>query len=136
VFATSLEDAEKFRLFYGAPAPKLGRCPNGYDDEELGPVVLARRQGARRPEGRPKLLFMGSAHRPNVEAARFLVTLAKDLPECDVLVAGGISDALALCDVPSNFFALGPFDAARKLDLLKEADVFLNPVVQGSGTSL
>jgi glycosyltransferase involved in cell wall biosynthesis len=45
VFTTSAENLDKFRLFYGAPPAKLGLCPNGFDPEELAPVVLNR--GAR-----------------------------------------------------------------------------------------
>src|ERR1700730_5927593 len=136
VFASSPDDAEKFRLFYGVPAAKVGSCPHGYDDGELGPVARARQRGERKPEVRPKLLFMGSAHHPNVDAARFLATLAEVLPECDIMVAGGVSGALAGLNVPSNFLTLGPFDSASKLALLEEADVFVNPVALGSGTSL
>jgi len=135
VFATSTEDAEKFRLFYGVSSAKLGFCPNGYDDAEIARVAQARRQRTRETGSRPKLLFMGSAHHPNVEAAQFLTTLAEQLPECDIQVAGSVSGAVTETP-PPNLLALGPFDSAMKLALLERADVFLNPVVLGSGTSL
>ena len=168
VLATSAADAEKFRLFYGVPAERLALCPNGFDAAELEPVARARISQAGRQrddqivaaeiadaraaashEGgpsvagavrRPKLLFTGSAHPPNVEAARFLAKLAAALPECDVVLAGSVSSALegsaAPGSLPANLLRLGPFEPATKQRLLIDADLFLNPVTLGSGTSL
>jgi glycosyltransferase involved in cell wall biosynthesis len=135
VFATSSVDAEKFRLFYGVCAAKLGLCPNGYDEDEIWPVAGQRRQTKRQGSARPKLLFIGSAHYPNVEAGRWLAGLAKSLPECDIVVAGSVSGTLG-ADLPSNLQTLGRVGPQQKLNLFAEADLFLNPVVLGSGTSL
>lgn len=147
VFATCQSDCEKFRLFYGVPAERLALCPNGFDAAELEPVARGRARGmiqwlapATSARARPRLLFMGSAHPPNVEAARFLVGLAASLPECDVVLAGSVCAALeasiAADALPANLVRLGPVDPAIKQRLLSEADVFLNPVTLGSGTSL
>ena len=136
VFATSQADLEKFRLFYGVPAARLGLCPNGYDEDELRPVSLSRNAGKQRLADRPQLLFTGSQHHPNVEAATWLAHLAHELPECDVVVAGGVSRVLKASQQLPNFHCLGSFDAARKLALLEQADLYLNPVILGSGTSL
>ena len=137
VFATSDSDAEKFRLFYGAHRDQISLCPNGVDEPELAPVVASRRQRVR-PLGQPAtLLFLGSAHHPNVEAARWLVELAAEFPDCRLVLAGGLCGAIS-ADVllPPNLVLAGPLDAAAKRRLLGEADLFLNPVVLGSGTSL
>ncbi len=167
VLATSAEDAEKFRLFYGVPAERLAICPNGFDAAELEPVAHARASGLGRRPGRsaateiaeipasvgheawlpavspvrrPRLLFTGSAHPPNVEAAHFLATLAAALPECDVVLAGSVGSALeasaAPGSLPANLIRLGPFDPATKQRLLIDADLFVNSVTLGSGTSL
>ncbi|MGO9991006.1 MAG: glycosyltransferase [Steroidobacteraceae bacterium] len=136
VFATSRTDAEKFRLFYGASASKLGVCPNGFDEFELQPIVAARAENHSASSRRPRLLFTGSGHPPNVEAANFILHLASELPECDVVLAGGLCSVFAKDPLPSNVELYGAFDADGKFKLLREADLFLNPVVLGSGTSL
>ena len=136
VYATSTADAEKFRLFYGAQAAKIEVCPNGFDHMELAPVVAARDASSAKSNARPRLLFTGSGHHPNVEGAEFLITTASELSDCDILLAGGLCGAFSNRQLPANVILLGPFDQATKLQLLTEADLFLNPVVLGSGTSL
>jgi glycosyltransferase involved in cell wall biosynthesis len=142
VFATSAADAEKFRLLYHVPPNRLACCPNGYDPEELEPIAKVRAQANLRADRpgyqriRPKLLFTGSAHYPNVEAARFLIEMAPQLPQCDLIIAGGVSNMLRETELPSNVAARGPYDEAEKRALLGSADLFLNPVMLGSGTSL
>ncbi len=136
VFATAQADLDKFRLFYGVPSTKLGLCPNGFDETELTTVTF-RRDSRRAPEGgRPRLLFFGSAHHPNVKTANALITMAPALKNFDLVIADGISQAIASPSLPDNVLVHGPFDEATKLSLLVEADLFLNPVVLGSGTSL
>jgi glycosyltransferase involved in cell wall biosynthesis len=135
VFATSEADATKFRLFYGIGEEKLALCPNGFDDAELKDIAKARAR-TRKANSRPKLLFMGSGHPPNVEAAGFMVELASALPHCDIILAGGVASAMAGKPVPLNVTLFGPFDDAAKRRLMTEADIFLNPVTLGSGTSL
>lgn len=135
VFATSEADAKKFRLFYDAHPGRLSICPNGFDEAELRRIAEARRSASRKND-RPKLLFMGSAHHPNVEAALFLTEIAEEISYCDIILAGGVSNALTGRKLPSNIVLFGHFDAADKIRLLTEADLFVNPVTLGSGTSL
>jgi glycosyltransferase involved in cell wall biosynthesis len=136
VFATSEDDAEKFRLFYGVAPAKLSICPNGFDEEELAAVVARRRDRSEAPRRRARLLFLGSAHAPNLVATALLLRLAPALPECDFVIAGGVAKAVDREKLPTNVSLVDSFDANQKRDLLSEADIFLNPIVQGSGTSL
>jgi glycosyltransferase involved in cell wall biosynthesis len=136
VFATSRADTEKFRLFYGAGSGKLAICPNGVDAQELQSIFEIRTAKNPVMASRPRILFTGSGHYPNVEAARFLLRLATELPECDLVLAGGLCSSLSADVCPANVKLSGPFSDAEKRKLLTEADLFLNPVVLGSGTSL
>lgn len=136
VFATSASDAEKFRLFYGADEAKLGICPNGLDPQELVPIASARAQRAPDRSGPLKLLFFGSAHQPNVEAGNFLIQMAPSLPDCELVLAGGLCGPLAGKSLPASVSLAGRVGSSEKLRLLSEADVFVNPPVLGSGTSL
>jgi glycosyltransferase involved in cell wall biosynthesis len=136
VFAASLEDGEIFRVFHGLERERLAYCPNGYSEDEMAPLRTAR-QARRLPHGsRAKLLFIGSQHPPNVEAATWLLELASGLPECDIQIAGAAATKLAAASAPANVTIVGAFDAARKKALIETAEIFLNPVTEGSGTSL
>ncbi len=134
VLATSADDADKFRLIHGVPPERLAVCPNGFDEAEFAEAAALR--SAPSAPRRPRLLFFGSTHKPNVEAAQFLLDLAPGLPTCDVVLAGTVCHALRGATVPDNVIVHGPFDRLGKRRLLGEADIFLNPVVTGSGTSL
>jgi len=137
-FAASADDAKIFRLLYGAQNPLT--CPNGFSDAEIGEIAAARAAAPGRApgaaDGRATLLFTGSAHPPNVEAADSLLALARYMPDCRFVLAGGVCAAIAQKPRPDNVDLFGPFTAQRKQALLREADLYLNPVVLGSGSSL
>ena len=136
VFAASPDDMEIFRLLYGVPPEKLALCPNGFDPAEYDEVDELRAKAAAGEERRTRLLFTGSQHQPNVEAADYLIRLADELPECDLIVAGGVCSALADRVPPPNLTFFGYFDPRQKLQLLANADLYVNPVMLGSGTSI
>ena len=136
VFATSEADAEIFRLLYGAAPEKLFLCPNGYSEEEIGEVAALRTVAARDGQKPPALLFTGSGHHPNVEAAERLLALARHLPECRFIVAGGVCGAIESQPRSENVELFGRFTPKQKQELLAGADLYINPVVLGSGTSL
>ncbi len=66
----------------------------------------------------------------------FLLDLAAELSDCDVTIAGGVSQSLQRLDVPENLRLFGPIDGSEKERLLSSADLVVNPVTRGSGTSL
>jgi glycosyltransferase involved in cell wall biosynthesis len=136
VFATSEADAEIFRLLYGAAQDRLSLCPNGYSEEEIGEIATLRAGAARNPPERPALLFTGSGHHPNVEAAEILLALARHMPECRFIVAGGVCGAIENRPRTENVELFGRFTPKQKKELLAAADLYINPVVLGSGTSL
>ncbi len=136
VYAASTTDCEIFRLLYGANPGQLAICPNGIDEREYEPIDELRWSEPEAADRRPKLLFLGSRHPPNVDAAQFLLTVAEGLPEFDFVIAGGVCRALASDAAPLNVTLIGAFNPERKLALLADADLFINPVVLGSGTSL
>ena len=136
VFAPSRDDLERFRLFYGIEPSKLALCPNGFDERELDAARRAHQADRRQSIERPNLLFTGSAHYPNVEAARFLLELAPQLPDCTLCIAGGVATALGEAPRAENVTVIGSYSAAAKARLFADADLFLNPVILGSGANL
>ncbi len=131
VLATSEMDADRFRMFYGVPRSKLRVCPNGFSPADFRP-----RQSGCFVTSRPRLLFTGSGHRPNVDAATFLATLAADIPECDIVIAGGCANSVEAAGAPHNLVLIPRFDDEEKKELFRSADAFLNPILEGSGTNL
>jgi len=79
--------------------------------------------------------FIGSAHRPNVEAALFVVAdLAPAFSDVMFEFIGGICSELP-SDIP-NVVLHGIVDAEKKSDIMREWSVALNPVSSGGGSSL
>jgi glycosyltransferase involved in cell wall biosynthesis len=102
---------------------RVGNRPVAQVSAERNPRILA--------------IFLGSAHPPNVEAARFLIeSLAPALPEVDIVIAGGVCSGVGTIALPENVHLVGPLATAEKDALLARADVALNPLFGGGGSSL
>jgi len=82
-------------------------------------------------------IFLGSAHPPNVRAARFIIdTLAPALPKVSFGLAGSVCSAVAGSPIPANVLLLGFLSGEEKAALLAIADVAVNPLFDGGGSSL
>jgi len=82
-------------------------------------------------------IFLGSAHPPNVRAARFIIdTLAPALPTVSFGLAGSVCSAVAGGAIPANVLMLGFLSEEEKSALLAIADVAVNPLFDGGGSSL
>lgn len=120
-------DLQAFEQLLGAPLKASLSLPNGL-------VPPAPQQRKVSSAGRPRALFVGSAHLPNAEAARFIVdALAPAMPEVDFDIAG---NCLPVASYPPNVFRYGAVDASTKQSLLDNASVALNPMFTGSGSNL
>ena len=80
------------------------------------------------------LLFVGSAHPPNIGAALTLTSLAKAMPEYHVVIAGNCSLHIQ-SDLP-NVTVLGHVDAKMLDYLMRTSHAFVNIIAAGAGTSL
>ena len=132
IVCVSDEDCEWFqRLAVGRPCVVI---ENGARS-----IARTRRESPRATTGARRALgvFMGSAHPPNVEAARFLIdVVAPAIPSFDIVLVGSVSAALGARPLPSNVHRIGIVTEAAKNALLERADVALNPMFQGGGSSL
>nr|WP_165583172.1 glycosyltransferase [Dyella soli] len=85
----------------------------------------------------PLAIFLGSSHPPNVRAARYIIEeLAPELPQISFALAGSVCDAVAGDRLPSNVLLLGFLEDEEKLAALGMADVAINPLFDGGGSSL
>lgn len=88
-------------------------------------------------DGKPIILFVGSAHTPNVDAADFIIhKLAVQVPECVFLIVGSVCDAFQNKSLAENVLLMGKLSNRHKCFLLFAADIALNPVNQGAGSNL
>jgi len=144
IFACSNDDAEQFVALYGIARDKIVLVPNGVDVENIQPASPEQRAWARQelglPPDRPVLIFIGSGYGPNTEAAAFLVEeLAPRLPNCAIVIAGGVKDSYQASNAarsPENVTWLGTIAPEQRLSFYHAADVALNPMFSGSGTNL
>ena len=144
VLVCSDEDAHLFHRLYALPFEKIRIVPNGAFVQDIGILSPDEKQEARVRLGLDPgttALFLGSDYEPNLEAVRFIVeSLAALVPEIRFLIAGGVG-ARWLADsgeggVPENVCVPGSFSPKEKRDYLGAADLAINPVEKGSGSSI
>lgn len=146
VYACSGQDLEHFENLYGPRSGLQGVIGNGVDCQAVAFVDLNQRRQIRQqlgllPKTRP-LLFVGSAHGPNVEALLIIIELAKTLPEQLFWVVGSVClhrDIVAKQDageIPGNLYLLGFVSEREKNRLMSAASLALNPMLSGSGSNL
>ncbi|MCC5877919.1 MAG: glycosyltransferase family 4 protein [Candidatus Sumerlaeia bacterium] len=115
-------------------------CPNGVDTS-VYTNPDAERQERRRLEwhlpGAPLAIFLGSGHPPNQAAAMYIIgKLAPALPDLNFIIAGSVCALLPTGDVPKNVHLVGALEESAKIAHLEAADIAINPVTSGSGSSL
>ncbi|MBX3025556.1 glycosyltransferase family 4 protein [bacterium] len=116
---------------------RLTVIANGVDSTTYAADPPALDAVRRYLDGRPLAVFLGSGHPPNVEAARCIAErLAPACPEVVFAIVGGAGDALRDQSCPANVLPVGFVSAAEKTALLRLADVAINPMRSGGGSSL
>ena len=99
--------------------------PNGADIPELSKSLGINSK---------TLLFVGSAHPPNIGAAMTLAHLAPALPGYQIVIAGDCSSHVK--SDATNVSLLEHVSPAILDYLMRTAHAFVNPIAAGSGTSL
>lgn len=123
VTACSQDDIELFSKLYFYDG-EIRLVPNGIDDFAIPKPKVSGND----------VVFIGSAHRPNVVAAEFIATkLAPALPEYQFHIIG---TCLAPERSQGNLVVHGPVDEAAKLALFQNACASVNPMEDGGGSSL
>ena len=145
VAVTTAEDRDALAADHGLAHRPIVVVPNGVDTASVPFTPMERRAAGRAgllrtldaPAGATRVaVFIGSAHRPNVEAGIELVRLAGRVPEVLFVLAGQHSDLIDHHGRPANVRLLGEVDPERLARLLATADVALNPMHTGGGSNL
>lgn len=127
LFYCSREDLEGFRSLAPQAGYEAVYVPHGAE-------VPVQGRAARPGGGAPRAVFVGSSHPPNVAAARFIVeTLAPSLPQVHFDLVGG---CWPQGRYGASVSAHGVVDSLRLAQLLEEADVALNPMLEGGGSNV
>ena len=129
-FAVSKEDAESFKKKFDAFNKHFAVVPNGVNPEEY----LPRKRNLTNSK---TVLFFGSLHQPNIEAADFIINyLAPALPNIEFIIAGNCVTKEIAQNIGTNVVILGKVSNDGRLSLLSTADIAINPMFSGGGTNL
>jgi glycosyltransferase involved in cell wall biosynthesis len=82
------------------------------------------------------IIFVGSAHPPNVIAANNVIEIARADPKHNFILCGGASKSINTKNLPDNVEVLGFVTDEKLNQLFKESFAFINPMESGSGTHL
>jgi len=140
ILACSHEDRETFHRLYDLDWAKLRVVPNGIFAFGHALPSPEQRASAKRVLGitqQSLALFVGSGYGPNNDAARFINEhLAPLMPDVGFAIIGGCCESMARTALAPNVSALGVLDEDHKRDWMTAANVALNPLAEGSGTSI
>ncbi len=137
VFCVSEQNKKHFTKI---KSDRLYVCPNGVDAIPERKLSAAEKYEKRREfdlSREPLLVFVGSEHDPNVEAAKIIVEdLAPHLTSALFLLIGSVCNRFKSKAIADNVLLMDVLETETKDTLLSVCDIALNPLLRGSGTSL
>ena len=139
VFACTQADLTCLNNLYGETAAHRIEVPNGVCVSGTSPSRRVEKNALKERLGilsTKTALFLGSWHGPNLDAVEQIIQVAEILPQITFLVIGSVGLAFQDRRVPSNLLMTGPVTDVEKDILQGAADIALNPMRQGSGSSL
>lgn len=132
--AVSQEDAESLVVGKRAAGPVLV-VRNGAGLPAQGERVEQLKASLHSQLGERSVVFLGSAHMPNIEAARFITEqLAAQCPDVQFHLLGTVSEAITR--VPRNVKCWGVVDDDTKSALMQSCVLAINPMLSGSGSNV
>jgi glycosyltransferase involved in cell wall biosynthesis len=138
ILTTSEHDKCEIATYFSINPKKIVVVPNGTDTKNILPPTPEHKISAKKTlncKRKYSVLFFGSGHLPNKEAAQYIVNhLAPSLPDFDFLIAGNVSKNIKRTS--SNVTVFGEVTDEMKELILSASDIALNPVISGSGTNL
>lgn len=132
--AVSQEDAETLVKRKRTAGPVIV-VRNGAGSPAEGEGVERAKSDLRDRIGDRAVVFMGSAHMPNVEAARFIVEhLAPQCSDVRFHLVGSVCSCVL--EVPANVRLWGVVDETTKSAVMQSCALALNPMSSGSGSNV
>ncbi|MFH0870505.1 MAG: glycosyltransferase family 4 protein [archaeon] len=142
IFAVSKEDKAELAKLYKLKQEKIVIVPNGAPeivpkavksnkDHIINPIKSAAQKKLGISGYKSVVLFIGSMHPPNEEAADFIEQeLAPAIPHALFIIAGSVRESSR----HDNVLCTGRVDDLQPY--LDAADIAINPVLSGSGSNL
>lgn len=137
IFAGSQADLTSFKEKFAVADERMRLLPIGFDAS--APIREKTELRKRLPYPRARLaLFIGSGHKPDLDAALAIIKIAAQVPDIEFLLAGSVSSRTLIrsAKCPENVHLLGIISEKTKNLLLAVCDLGLNPVASGSGVNL
>lgn len=135
----SKEDAINLQNLYGKSKKDIPFISNGVDLDSTPYFSKIRKQKSKIFYGfgdKKIVIFMGSAHKPNIDAVYEILKLAKRQININFIILGGIDSVFKDKIIPQNVTFTGIVDDKEKSKYLAVSDIALNPMLEGSGTNL
>jgi glycosyltransferase involved in cell wall biosynthesis len=138
ILTMSDDDSARLSDHYGTAPDKCVVIANGTDASQFTPPTESLREQRKQElglTGKKVVMFSGSMHRPNIEAAEKIVEWAQTWPDQDTcfLIVGKVGRLFSHVNHPNIRFT-GGVDQMRPY--LEAADIAINPMLSGSGTNL
>jgi glycosyltransferase involved in cell wall biosynthesis len=141
ILTMSEHDSARLIDHYGIAPDKCLVIANGTDTAAFTPVTDSVREQRKKEfglAGKKVVVFSGSMHRPNIEAVEKIIGWAEAWPDQDMcfLIIGKVHRFFTYVTQVThpNIRFTGGVDEVRPY--LEAADVAINPMLSGSGTSL
>ncbi|MEP4149537.1 MAG: glycosyltransferase [Halioglobus sp.] len=133
IIAVSDEDAAIFTRISNTAGPII-TIPNGASPLSKLNENLFRELG-QRVDKDSSVLFIGSAHPPNIEALKFVTEeLAPSLPKIQFHVLGSVCSTVV--NAPKNVVTWGVVSEDEKAAIMQSARLAINPVISGGGSNI
>lgn len=141
IMTCSDEDQNTLHNTYLIPREKMITIPNGVDTSSTHFITIEERIRNKSKLGlsNEKIgLFMGSWHKPNLDACEFIFELALKCPATKFLLMGSQCAYFEQKKItlPFNVGMLGLVSDTQKDRIFSIVDFALNPMTTGSGTNL
>ncbi|MFK9119300.1 glycosyltransferase family 4 protein [Peribacillus frigoritolerans] len=139
ILTCSNEDSYNFQQIYNMGYDKMILTPNGVDTELVKYVGFSERQQHKKKLGLVKdtrVVFIGSLHKPNIEAVEEIIKIAHQLPDTQFIVIGNVNLLFLKKIIPKNVTFTGMIEEKEKKSIYAYADFVINPMKNGSGTNL
>jgi glycosyltransferase involved in cell wall biosynthesis len=132
IFTVSEEEKKEISAFYKVQDRKMVVVPNCID------VYAQKYEYKRTATGdKKKLIFVGSAHGPNIEAVEYIVNhLASKTPQYTYIIIGNLINIYKDKIYPANVEFTGIISEKEKDNIFRTSDLAINPMFSGSGTNL
>jgi glycosyltransferase involved in cell wall biosynthesis len=137
LFVTSKEDRSSIKQIYGLDEDKIHVSPNGVDTDFFDSIYEEGLSVNERIVDRPLVIFLGSGHPPNVQAAKIIIKeIAPKLKDVYFLICGNVCWGVKSETKGKNVGLTFEVTEEEKLELYRVSDIAINPMVSGSGTNI